>query len=228
MQKHLLYGKLLRYIYIEINLSHLFWVRIMVNLKLIGGLVTLGGFVGFILSAIADIVGLSINKDYGPDVFGPVQYGFVTLGIVIAIIGVIIMVVSARKTEKKEEVTYAEEEIEAEEYECPSCGAVVTAEATSCGDCGEVFEREEFECPSCGAIVAPDANTCPECGEEFEVEEEVAAVPPTPTVAAAPPTPAVPTAVPEGEEEEEYECPSCGGVVGETDTVCPNCGEEFE
>ena len=121
-----------------------------------------------------------------------------------------------------------ESEIEAEEYECPSCGATVSAEATACPECGEVFEREEYECPSCGAIVESDSSSCPECGEEFELDGGApftAPAPPPPPVASAPVE--MPEEV-EDEEAEEYECPSCGAAVGEDDTVCQNCGEEFE
>ncbi len=32
----------------------------------------------------------------------------------------------------------------------------------------------------------------------------------------------------EEEEEEIYECPSCGGDVTESDDICPHCGTEFE
>jgi predicted RNA-binding Zn-ribbon protein involved in translation (DUF1610 family) len=191
----------------------------MANLKLLGGLVTLGGFIGFILAATADSVGLSINA---PDYFGPVQYAFVAIGIVIAIVGVIIMVIPSRTSAKADEAISEDEEIEAEEYECPSCGATVSADDTSCSECGEVFEREEFECPSCGAIVEADATSCPECGEEFELEDESAAPPAGAAVTRSEPETA------EEEEGDEYECPSCGAAVGEDDAVCPNCGEEFE
>ena len=33
-------------------------------------------------------------------------------------------------------------------------------------------EEELAQCPSCGAIIPADALVCPECGVEFEVEEE--------------------------------------------------------
>ena len=36
----------------------------------------------------------------------------------------------------------------------------------------DIGEEEEFECPSCGALLAGDDEVCPECGEEFEDEEE--------------------------------------------------------
>ncbi len=62
------------------------------------------------------------------------------------------------------------------EYECPTCGAAVPENASSCPECGEMFEddedeegeEEEYECPTCGAAVSEDTTVCPECGEEFE------------------------------------------------------------
>ncbi len=30
------------------------------------------------------------------------------------------------------------------------------------------------------------------------------------------------------EEEDTFECPTCGASLSEGDTVCPECGEEFE
>jgi RNA polymerase subunit RPABC4/transcription elongation factor Spt4 len=201
-------------------------------MKLLGGLMLLGGFIGFILSAIADYIGLSIRA---PTEIGWFQMTFIVLGIVILIIGVFMMILSSRVGAEAELPEDEEGEIEAEEYECPSCGATVSAEATACTECGEVFEREEFECPSCGAIVEPDAKSCPECGEEFEAEgEEVAPVPGPEIMPVEEPMPEPEPEVEEEEEEEgieeeeEYECPSCGAGVKEDDTSCPNCGEDFE
>ena len=34
-------------------------------------------------------------------------------------------------------------------------------------------EEELAQCPSCGAIIKADALVCPECGVEFEVEEDI-------------------------------------------------------
>lgn len=73
-----------------------------------------------------------------------------------------------------------------EEFECTSCGADVSSEATSCPNCGEPFDdeeedkkeekkeevKEEFTCTSCGADVSVEANFCPNCGEPFEDDEE--------------------------------------------------------
>ena len=70
----------------------------------------------------------------------------------------------------------------------------------------------------------PRVLVCTECGEEFETDEEAAAGPPIEEAEEEP----MEEGVEEEAEGEEYECPSCGAVVGEDDSVCPNCGEEFE
>lgn len=73
----------------------------------------------------------------------------------------------------------AAEEVEVEEgavFQCPSCGATVPMEATSCPSCGVEFEEEEaveFECPVCNSPVAGDATSCPNCGVRFETKEEL-------------------------------------------------------
>jgi hypothetical protein len=69
------------------------------------------------------------------------------------------------------------QEIEVVEYECPSCGAPITADMTKCDLCGVEFKFEdegqeeteeyEYECPSCGAAVSANMSRCPVCGVQF-------------------------------------------------------------
>jgi flagellar basal body-associated protein FliL len=106
--------------------------------------------------------------------------------IVVVIIIVILVALAMRKKPEEEEAPAEEEEEIAGEFECPACGALVSADEKVCPECGEEFEEEEFKCPECGAPIEPDATTCDACGAEFELEEE-------------------PEEGEEGEEEEDYE-----------------------
>ncbi len=51
------------------------------------------------------------------------------------------------------------------QFFCPECLTSVDGDATSCRNCGVVFD---FECPSCGEAVSAEAETCPRCGALFE------------------------------------------------------------
>lgn len=89
--------------------------------------------------------------------------------------------------------------VEAVEFQCPSCGATVAAEAKRCPSCGAEFAEEtveQFECPLCNAVVDVSATSCPSCGVQFAEEAEEAApiAPARPTT----PTPA-PTTPPKRE-----------------------------
>ncbi len=97
---------------------------------------------------------------------GTIDNEFVFYSIIIVIIVIIILIIvlailrrrmkeekDYKKFKKAEEGAGEEEESEEEEEE-------------------DIGEEEEFECPSCGALLAADDDVCPECGEEFEDEEE--------------------------------------------------------
>jgi tetratricopeptide (TPR) repeat protein len=83
-------------------------------------------------------------------------------------------------------------------FECPSCGSMVSAEETSCPNCGVEFAEEEvleFECPVCNAPVAANADSCGNCGVKFEAAEEDEEAPEEPP--AEPPKEAEPAPEPE-------------------------------
>lgn len=64
------------------------------------------------------------------------------------------------------------------EFQCPTCGERVGANAQRCPSCGAVFSAEaveQFECPLCNAVVDVDATSCPSCGVQF-AQEVVAAL----------------------------------------------------
>ena len=92
----------------------------------------------------------------------------IIIAIIVIVFIIIVLVVLAMKSKG------GEEEIEeVREYECPSCGAVVTSDMESCLECGETFEEEEYKCPECTELVEKDATLCDSCGAEFEMPEKI-------------------------------------------------------
>ena len=142
-----------------------------------------------------------------------------------------------------------EEEEEFREYECPSCGTIVTSEMGICPECGETFEEEEFLCPECGEAVEEFATACGSCDTEFDIPEKVEEEEDE-EEGDEEEEPGGDTEAVEGYDEDEYEdeeedeemeepdeeeesvieyqCPECGGVVAESDTSCLGCGTGFE
>ncbi len=60
-------------------------------------------------------------------------------------------------------------EVFVELYQCPSCGRIVSEEATDC-ECGVRFAESTtlpFACPECGATVPSGSGGCPVCGVTF-------------------------------------------------------------
>src|SRR3954466_7221397 len=56
-----------------------------------------------------------------------------------------------------------------EAMNCPSCGAPVAADATSCGHCG--CRLAMVACPSCFGMVFVGAKFCSHCGAAIAREE---------------------------------------------------------
>ena len=122
-------------------------------------------------------------------------------------------------------------------YVCENCGAIVAVDATSCDECGAVFEAPK----AVGVMKAPPVGT-----SQFErasatapaaVPEEPPAprapvvYPPPPTPreipvprAAAPPTP---MATPPSAGSASRFCPNCGARSWQGDALCWNCGARF-
>ena len=157
--------------------------------------------------------------------FGLGKVGDIDVFLILLLFIIIIIIVIAagsvkRKTraleeeELEEEEEEEEEEIEEEEeeaYECPECGAVIHEDQPECDECGatlewEEEEEEELEEPG-GDLEAEEMEEEEIAAVEEGIEEEAGEA---------------------GEEAEEFECPTCGGVVTEDDEICPTCGEEFE
>ena len=59
------------------------------------------------------------------------------------------------------------------EFRCPNCNEPTDPVASSCYNCGALFQDNEFECPKCHENVDPDMLECPKCGEVLEPEPSV-------------------------------------------------------
>lgn len=117
---------------------------------------------------------------------------------------------------------------------CVSCGKTVSGSEDKCPRCGVSFKDACFECPFCGSIVSAEETRCSECGTEFsifaETVDDSATVELDGPEVQAPAADPAPEAAPQeavAEGPAEYECPSCGKPVGESDSVCPHCGARF-
>src|SRR6266581_4543358 len=67
-----------------------------------------------------------------------------------------------------------------EQFLCPVCETLVSADATVCPGCGAEFsegEATEYECPVCKTSVPADADRCPSCGVRFAEDAQTAAAP---------------------------------------------------
>ncbi len=123
-------------------------------------------------------------------------------------------------------------------YVCPTCGALVSAGATSCSECGARFDEPEVR----GAPLEESVKT-----SGFEREEtatptpespstpprERRAPPPPPPQARrqAPPPPPAPapalTSPPMSASPASRFCPNCGARSWQGDAFCWNCGARF-
>lgn len=67
-----------------------------------------------------------------------------------------------------------------EQFLCPICETLVSADATVCPGCGAEFsegEATEYECPVCKTSVPADADRCPSCGVRFAEDAQTATAP---------------------------------------------------
>lgn len=106
-------------------------------------------------------------------------------------------------------------------------------------------------CPICDSPIEKGAKKCSFCGTDLTIfggesegaseeeerlvkesfsEMETKGQKPTPALTYAPAAPKVEPAKPAvapKEREAQFQCPSCDGIVKESDTVCPHCGAMF-
>jgi RNA polymerase subunit RPABC4/transcription elongation factor Spt4 len=87
-----------------------------------------------------------------------------------------------------------------EQFLCPVCETLVSADATVCPGCGAEFsegEATEYECPVCKASVPADADRCPSCGVRFAEDPQTATAPPMGKMRGPPPiVESIPAAAP--------------------------------
>ncbi|MFP4608323.1 MAG: CARDB domain-containing protein [Candidatus Aenigmatarchaeota archaeon] len=61
-----------------------------------------------------------------------------------------------------------------EVVECGNCGASISADSTTCPNCGVEFDMDTVKCSECGEWIPATSDSCPECGAEFiKTGEEV-------------------------------------------------------
>ncbi|HLE46066.1 MAG TPA: hypothetical protein VI915_03625 [Thermoplasmata archaeon] len=126
-------------------------------------------------------------------------------------------------------------------YVCANCGAIVSVDATSCDECGAVFEQPEPRGPRVGSLSprpTPATRTAPGPRHAPPVPAAYApprTPPPSPYGPPAPPPrmpPAPPAAVPppppaEAAGQTSHFCPYCGARSWPGDAFCWNCGARF-
>ncbi len=54
------------------------------------------------------------------------------------------------------------------QQKCPSCGTIISKEATFCSHCGQkIVSQGMKECPKCGKVIREDSAFCTQCGYAF-------------------------------------------------------------
>ncbi len=124
-------------------------------------------------------------------------------------------------------------------YVCAACGAIVTPDATSCDECGAVFEAPEekgiMKAPELSPAITAEARATP------PPQPRVWAPPPppssfkhstgefyqTPPRAPPPPPPATFGGTPPPTPSSARFCPNCGARSWQGDAFCWNCGSRF-
>jgi Zn-finger nucleic acid-binding protein len=104
-----------------------------------------------------------------------------------------------------------------EAMNCPSCGAPVASDATSCGHCGARLAM--VACPSCFGMVFVGAKFCSHCGAAI-AREEVA----TDKIERCPRCRVNMESVVIGNTN-LHECPNCEGIWADTDSLQRICAD---
>ncbi len=123
-------------------------------------------------------------------------------------------------------------------YVCANCGAIVGVDATSCDECGAVFEQPASKGPKVGSLsprptpatrAAPEPRPAPPPPAAYTPSRSPP--PPSPYAPPAPPPrapPMSPPAAPAGTGAQTSRfCPYCGARSWPGDAFCWNCGARF-
>jgi DNA-directed RNA polymerase subunit RPC12/RpoP len=111
---------------------------------------------------------------------------------------------------------------------CVACGKTVSGKEDKCPRCGASFDSMEFECPLCGEKVLVSQTKCHFCETEFEIFAGEVAEASSVELDSSESGPSPQMGSDDKKAESvEYECPSCGKPVGESDSKCPHCGAMF-
>lgn len=115
-------------------------------------------------------------------------------------------------------------------YVCANCGAIVSVDATSCDECGAVFEQPETKGPRIGSL-GPRPTPAVRAAPEPRPASAVPAAPvfgpvPPPPSPYAPPVPPPPTPAASAAQATRF-CPYCGARSWPGDAFCWNCGARF-
>ena len=103
---------------------------------------------------------------------------------------------------------------------CPSCGAPVAPDATSCGHCGARLAM--VACPSCFGMVFVGAKYCSQCGAAI-AREEIEATQHAPCPRCRVDMEAIVIG-----DTHLRECPKCEGIWADTDSLQHICADSEE
>ncbi len=120
-------------------------------------------------------------------------------------------------------------------YACAGCGAIVSVDATSCDECGAVFEepRQKGMKKTSPAKLSAFGRTVPKAAAAptaAPTPPSPATYPPPPAPVYSPPVYTTPTAIggpaSSGATSSRF-CPNCGARSWSGDAFCWNCGARF-
>jgi len=217
--------------------------------QLIGIVIIIGGIIGSVLSATADMTGMNFTQsDQATPEFGWVQTSLVAVGIIILLFGIVFLAIIVMKGKKKEE-EIPDDEVEVTPKE-PAYQEASESTATTAEDLygsTEVPVRQPPAQQQQQDMYAeqPAVTEQAQPASQDHTQEDYT------DFSAGAETPAAASEEKEddgvddlledldgldgledlaeemGGEAEAYECPDCGADIPAASTSCPECGAEF-